>query len=138
MTNPPPPPAGEYQPTQPLSPSDEKLWSTLIHLGGIVFGFLPALIGYLVLKDRGPFVREHTRAALNFQISYTIYIVALSIVGMVVGGILALVTFGFSLVLVWLLLIAVGIAAVVFMIIAAVRANQGTYYTYPFTIEFIK
>src|SRR5690554_102229 len=38
-------------------PSDEKLWATLVHIGGIFFGPIPALIGYLVLKDRGPFVR---------------------------------------------------------------------------------
>ena len=40
-----------------MNPSDEKLWATLIHIGGILFGFLPSLIGYLVLKDRGPFIR---------------------------------------------------------------------------------
>jgi hypothetical protein len=40
-----------------MNPSDEKLWATLVHVGGI-FYFLPSLIGYLVLKDRGPFVRR--------------------------------------------------------------------------------
>ena len=29
------------RPPQPLSPADEKLWATLIHVGGILFGFLP-------------------------------------------------------------------------------------------------
>lgn len=134
MTNPPPPPAGDYQPTQPLSPGDEKLWSTLVHVGGIFFGFLPALIGYLVLKDRGPFVRAHTRTALNFQISFTLYMIAATIV----LSIVSVVTLGFGLILMYPVLIAMGIAATVLMIIAAVKANQGQYYTYPLTIEFIK
>ncbi|WP_141880037.1 DUF4870 domain-containing protein [Homoserinimonas aerilata] len=136
MTNqaPPPPPSGYNAAPQPLSPSDEKLWATLIHVGGIFLGFLPALIGYLLLKDRGPFVREHTRSALNFQISFTIYAVALSIV----GSIIVAVTFGIGAIIVVPVLIAFGVAAIVFMIIAAVKANSGQYYKYPVTIEFIK
>ncbi len=126
MTNSAPPPPAEYQPVQPMNPSDEKLWSTLIHIGGIFFWILPALIGYLVLKDRGPFVRAHTQTALNYQISITIYSVALSIISIITLGIGAL------------LFLPFGIAVLVFMIIAAVKANGGEYYKYPLTIEFIK
>lgn len=117
-----------------MSPADEKLWATLVHVGGIFFSFIPALVGYLVLKDRGPFVRHHTRTALNFQISLIIYITGIFIV----TGIIAVVTFGIGLVLMYPLLIGIGIAAAVFMIIAAVKANQGFFYSYPLTIEFIK
>ena len=64
----PPVPPG-YGPAHPsMNPADEKLWATLVHVGGIFFEFLPALIGYLVLKDRGPFVNAHTKTALNFQL----------------------------------------------------------------------
>ena len=75
QTPPPPPVDGNPYASstpQPMSPADEKLWSILIHIGGIVFGFLAPLIGYLVLKDRGPFVREHTATALNFQLTMLI------------------------------------------------------------------
>ena len=82
---PPPPPQQPYGGAAPqLSPADEKLWATLVHVGGILFNWIPALIGYLVLKDRGPFVRAHTATALNFQITLFIaYVVGwiLSIVG---------------------------------------------------------
>lgn len=112
------------QPVQPMRPEDEKLWATLIHLGGILFAFVPALVGYLVLKDRGPFIREHTRVALNFQITVAIaYVVSAILSVIVIGGILAL---------------AVGVIAIVFSIIAAVAANRGQWYKYPMTIEFIK
>ncbi|MDH6181150.1 putative Tic20 family protein [Microbacteriaceae bacterium SG_E_30_P1] len=120
---PPPPPANPYQTVQPLSPSDEKLWATLIHIGGILFGFLPALIGYLLLKDRGPFIREHTATALNFQITIVIAYVA--------GWVLSLILVGL------LLLLAAWIATIVFGIIAAIAANQGRPYVYPLAIKFV-
>ena len=85
---PPPPAAAEPRPSDPqLSPSDEKLWATLIHIGGIFFSFIPALIGYLVLKDRGPFIREHTATALNFQITMAIAYVISYVLWLVVVGI---------------------------------------------------
>ena len=72
-TPPPPPPQQPYGGSAPqLSPADEKLWATLVQVGGILFSWIPALIGYLVLKDRGPFVRAHTATALNFQITILI------------------------------------------------------------------
>ncbi len=108
---------------QPLSVSDEKLWSTLIHVGGIFFHFLPALIGYLVLRDRGPFIREHARTALNFQLTV----------------LLGLLTSLFTLFLVIGLVIlpAVLVANIVFSVIAAIAANRGERYRYPVAIRFI-
>lgn len=106
-----------------MSPADEKMWATLIHLGGLFFGFIAPLIGYLVLKDRGPFVRAHTATALNFQLTLLIVYVA--------GFILAFAVIGFF------VLMAAGIAALVFSIIAAVKANQGQWYQYPMTIRFV-
>jgi uncharacterized Tic20 family protein len=120
---PPPPPAGPYQANTQLSPSDEKLWATLIHIGGIFFGFIPALIGYLVLKDRGPFIREHTATALNFQITMTI--------AAIISGLLTIIIIGF------ILLAVIGVLVIVFSIIAAVKANQGQPYTYPLSIKFV-
>ena len=124
---PPPPPVGgnPYSSSvpQPMSPADEKLWSILVHIGGIVFGFIAPLIGYLVLKDRGPFVREHSAAALNFQLT------------MLIGYVIGAVTFIFLIGI--FILMAVWVLTVVFGILAAVAANQGRYYTYPLSIKFV-
>ncbi|MBW8873077.1 MAG: DUF4870 domain-containing protein [Leifsonia sp.] len=120
---PPPPPQQPYGGAQQLSPADEKLWATLVQVGGILFNWIPALIGYLVLKDRGPFVRAHTATALNFQI--TIFI------AYIVGGILSIVVVGIF------IIIAAWVINIVFSIIAAVKANQGEYYTYPVAIRFV-
>lgn len=113
-----------YQVSQPLSPSDEKLWSNLVHLGGIFFNFLPALIGYILLKDRGPFVHQHTATALNFQLTL--------VIAYVVGTITSLLLIGF------LILGAAFIANIVFSILAAIAASNGQYYEYPLAIKFIK
>lgn len=122
---PPPPPAGgpAYGATQEMSPPDQRLWATLIHIGGILFGFLPPLIGYLVLKDRGGFIRAHSATALNFQITL--------LIAYVVGWILTFVLIGF------LILAAAWVAAIVFGIIAAMKANQGQPYVYPVAIKFV-
>jgi uncharacterized Tic20 family protein len=106
-----------------MSPADEKLWSILVHIGGIVFGFIAPLIGYFVLKDRGPFVREHSAAALNFQLT------------MLIGYVIGAVTFIFLIGI--FILMAVWVLTVVFGILAAVAANQGRYYTYPLSIKFV-
>jgi uncharacterized Tic20 family protein len=119
------PPTDPYQAApQPLSPSDERLWATLIHVGGIFFGFIPALVGYLVLKDRGAFIRAHTLTALNFQLTI--------LIAYVVGYITTFLLIGFF------ILAAAGIVALIFSIIAAIAANKGEQYSYPLTIQFIK
>jgi uncharacterized protein len=114
---------GDYQPV-PMRPEDEKLWSTLIHVGGILFSFVPALIGYFVLRDRGPFIKEHTRVALNFQLTM--------LIGYVGGWILSVIGIGI------LISFATWVVTIVFSVIAAVAANRGLYYRYPITIEWFK
>jgi len=119
-----PPPTNPYQTAAQLSPSDEKLWSVLVHVLGIFFLFVPSLIGYLVLKDRGPFVRQHTAAALNFQLTM--------LIAYAVGTITSVILIGIF------ILLAVFVLEVVFSILAAVAANNGQTYKYPLTIQFIK
>lgn len=106
-----------------MSPSDEKLWSTLIHIGGIVIGFWAGLIGYLVLKDRGPFVHHHSATALNFQLTMLIAI----FVGIVLSwiGVGVLIAF------------AAYVLQLIFGIMAAIAANRGEFYTYPLAIRFV-
>lgn len=125
MTQPPPPPPVNYAaPQQPLSPADEKMWSILTHIGGILFYWIAPLIAYLVLKDRGPFVRWHTRQALNFQLTI--------LIAYVVGAVLSIILVGMFVVL------AAVVLDIVFSILAAMAANRGEFYRYPIAIEFVK
>nr|WP_169583773.1 DUF4870 domain-containing protein [Microbacterium sp. MF43] len=107
-----------------MSPSDEKTWATLVHVGSLFFNFLVPLIGFLILKDRGPFVRAHTAAALNFQVSLLIYAL--------VGGVLTIVLVGF------VILLAIAVLNLVCSIIAAVKASRGEWYQYPLAIRFVR
>ena len=120
----PPPPQYTYAPPPPLNPSDQRLWATLIHVGGIFFGILPSLIGFLVTKDRGDFIREHTRAALNFHITLLLAYAACVLLSFILIGVF--------------LAFVVGIIAIIFGILAAVAANSGQPYKFPVSIEFVK
>jgi uncharacterized Tic20 family protein len=108
----------------PLTPSDEKLWATLVQLGGALFGIIVPLIGFLVLRARGPFIREHTTAALNWQITL--------VIAYFVGTVTSVLFIGI------LILIAAGVLQIVFGIIASLRAYSGQLYTYPLSIKFIQ
>jgi uncharacterized Tic20 family protein len=113
-----------YRPPPPMTPEDQRLWATLTHVGGIFSNVVVPVIAYLLLRDRGRFVREHTRVALNFHITMAI--------AYFVGGLTSVLGIGF------LIIAAVGIVSIVFGILAALAANQGQSYRYPLSIEFIK
>jgi uncharacterized protein len=117
MTNP------YTQPAPPMTPSDEKLVATLTHIGGIFFGFWVPLVTYLIFRDRGPLVRQHTATALNFQLTM--------LIAVIVGAVLVFVLVGF------VILAVVPILVIIFGIMAAVAANNGQQYTYPLTITFV-
>ena len=110
--------------------AEEKQWGMFAHLAalaGIVIplgNLLGPLIVWLVKKDTMPFVADQGKEALNFNI--TVFIAAF------ISGILRLVLIGF------LLLIVVGIAWLVLTIMAALAANKGEAYRYPFTLRLIK
>lgn len=109
---------------------DEKTFGMLCHLSALVGFIIPLgnLIGPLVIwmlkKDEFPFVNDQGKESLNFQISMTIYFVISFILMIILIGIL--------------LAIALALAEIILVIIASVKANEGTAYRYPVTIKFIK
>ncbi|MFO7689772.1 MAG: DUF4870 domain-containing protein [Cryobacterium sp.] len=114
----------------PLPDLEDRQWASLAHLGGI-FGILPALIIWLVFRERGRLTEVEAKEALNFQITLLFGYVAL----IVLGGIVTIATLGI-LNLSWLtgLLWAAG---VVFSILGFVRAKDGGHYRYPFAVRLI-
>jgi len=106
----------------------QKQFSMLTHLSGLIFPLLGALVGYLLWKDKGDFILKNTRAALNFSISAAIYLVAASIIA----------TIGFFLIIPLFLPWAVWIFYVVMCIIVGIKANNGEEYAYPLSISLIK
>lgn len=122
---PPPPPPGQGQ----LPPEQERLWAMLAHLLSFVaaylfLGFVAPLIVLLVFGPRSAYVRAHAVESLNFNLTWLLY--------GIVGVILAFLLIGIP------ILIALGIAYLVLVVIASVRANNGEFFRYPLTIRFIR
>lgn len=112
-----------------LSPTEERNWSIAAHLSPFLASFvglpfLGPLVIYLVFRDRGPFIRHHAAQALNFQIIVAIgLLISIPLMFVIVGIFTA---------------IAIGIAAIVFQIVAAIEANNGKWYRYPLTPDWVK
>jgi uncharacterized Tic20 family protein len=104
--------------------SDDRTMGLLAHLGGILFGFVPSLIVWLVKKDTSKFLDDQGKEALNFQITMAIAHVACFILTFLVIGV-------FIWPLVWL-------ANLIFCILGGLAANKGEKYRYPFAIRLIK
>ena len=110
--------------------AEAKQWGMFAHLSALVGFIIPlgTVLGPLVVwqmkKAEFPFVDDQGKEALNFQITVLIAFIACIILSFVVIGLL--------------LLPIVGIAALVFTIMAGVKANSGVAYRYPYTLRLIK
>ncbi|WP_209021563.1 DUF4870 domain-containing protein, partial [Proteus mirabilis] len=108
------------------APADQRTMALAAHLLGIFTGFIGALIIWLINKDDvgKAFVTDQAKEALNFQITVAIAMVICMILTIVVIGAI--------------LMPIVGLVSLVFCIIAAVKANNGEAYRYPFALRLIK
>ncbi|MCD1285044.1 DUF4870 domain-containing protein [Brevibacterium sp. GP-SGM9] len=132
-------------PENAYGPGSEQFWqpseserTTVMwtHIGALFIGFLP-LIMFLVKKDESPFVREHTRQGLNAWITNVIATFAATFVLGIVGFILALVTFGIGIIVMYLACL-IPLVYVVLYIIAAIAGSKGEGYKFPLTFNFVK
>lgn len=106
------------------------LWAMLCHLSALAGFLLPfgSLIGPIVVwqlkKNESPFIDDQGKEAVNFQLSVFLYML----------GSMLLMYIGIGI----LLLGAVVITTLVLIVVAALKANQGVAYRYPFKINWIK
>ena len=122
--------------------AEEKQWAMFAHLSALAGGiltsgwagsigcFIGPLIIWMVKKDTMPFVDDQAKEALNFNITVGLVFLALFV--------LSIVTLGIGLIIAIPGWIIVGIAWLVLTIIAAMKANQGERYRYPFTLRLVK
>jgi uncharacterized Tic20 family protein len=125
--------APQPAPAAPLTEAEDKQWASFAHLGGIL-GFLPALIIWLVFKDRGVKTNVEAKEALNFQITAAIAQVAVFIV----NAILTAVTLGIWGFIGWLLPLAVWVLSLIWSIMGFSKVNAGGSYRYPVALRLIK
>jgi len=110
---------------------DERTYALLMHLsllGHVVLSLIAIVIPIVmwqVKKDTSPFLDDHGREAVNFQISLIVLSILLIPIGILTCSA------GFF------LYIPLYALAVVGMIQAAMAANRGEFYRYPMTFRFI-
>lgn len=108
----------------------ERQWALICHLSALSGYIIP--FGHLIVpiviwsmkKEEMPMVDEHGKEVINFQISMTIWFI--------LSAFLAFLLIGIP------LLIVLAILQVIFVIIGALKADNGQLYKYPLTIQFIK
>lgn len=122
--------------------AEERQWAMFAHLSALLGGLVTAgwgaslgcLIGplviWLVKKDTMPFVDDQAKEALNFNITIAAIMLVMFMLGIFTLGI------GFLIALP--VMLVVGLAALVFIIIAAIKSNEGVAYRYPFAIRLVK
>ncbi|MBJ2261545.1 hypothetical protein PSFL_28980 [Pseudomonas sp. DD1] len=116
----------------PVSAQNKEVrqWAMLCHFAaflGLVFPFgsvLGPLILWQVKKDMDPLIDDQGKEALNFQLTVAIAWLVCFVLGFVVIG--------------FLLMVVLVIAALILTIIGGVKANKGIAYRYPLTWRLIK
>ena len=110
---------------------EEQNWAMYCHVSALVRFIIPfgnvlgPLVIWLMKKDTMPQVEIHGKEALNFQITV--------LLAFIVSAVLTVVLIGF------LLLPIVGLAALVLTIMAAIKVSNGDLgYRYPVALRLIK
>jgi uncharacterized Tic20 family protein len=106
---------------------DDQLWAMMAYLGVIFFAFLPPLAVYVLRRRESRYVRFHAAQALNLWITAFLYTVSF----MIIGGVLALDSISTALAVGIPLIVAAGIAMLLFAVRAAVAAGRGVRYEIP-------
>ena len=119
---------GEYSVEQ--QEASTRMWAMLLHLSilagyvAFVIGLVAPIIIWQMKKNDLPGIDQHGKNAANWILSELIYAVICVLLSLVLIGIP--------------LLIGLAVVAVVFPIIAAVKANNGEVWRYPVSITFFK
>lgn len=122
--------------------ADQRQWAMFAHLSALLGGlvtagwaggvgcFLGPLVIWLMKRETMPFVGDQAKEALNFNITVAGIMLILFLVGIF--------TFGIGFLLTVPLMVIVALVSLVFIIIAAIKANDGVAYRYPFAIRLVK
>lgn len=108
---------------------DVSTFAVLMHLSqflGIFIplaGFILPIVMWVTTKDSHPLLNEHGKNIINWLLSILIY--------SFICYVLMLILVGF------VLMFILGFIFLIFVIIAAVKAGQGSVWRYPLTIKFI-
>lgn len=111
------------------------MWALFAHIGALIaaafaMAFIAPLVILLLQGEKSPFVRRHAVESLNFQITLLIAVAT--------GIVLSIATIGFGLLLVIPAALVIGVLALVWIVMASVKANNGEDYRYPVNLRLVK
>src|SRR5690606_26363299 len=136
-----PPPPPPETPASGIS-AEERQWAMFAHLSALLGGlvtagwafsigcFLGPLTIWLMKRDTMPVVADQAKEALNFNITLAAVMLVLLLVGVLTLGIGVLIAVP--------LMLLIGLAALVFIVMAAIKSNEGVAYRYPVAIRLVK
>jgi len=130
------------------SSSNVRTWCMVCHLAALSSFFfslgavLGPLIVWMIKRDEMPEIIEHGKEAVNFQLTIwaAYFIAAIALAGTMGFSLL----FGFGFVglgsgfAIGIILFIVRALSWVLAIVAGIKANNGEFYRYPFSIRFIR
>lgn len=118
--------AGDPAGASPISGRDDR-WAMASYLGAIFFWLLAPLAIYLAKRKSSAFIRSHAAQAFNLAVTVTLFAVS----GGIVGGLLALNSLKYALLIMGPVLFAFWIVVLVYLIRAASSASRGEFYEIP-------
>lgn len=113
-----------YNPSQ-----EERNMAMLCHFAAFSGFFIPfgmvlgPLVVWLLKRDSSEFIDAHGKEAVNFQITM--------LIAFVISGALAFILIGIP------LLVGLAIFELIVVIIAGIKASEGSHYQYPFSLKII-
>lgn len=119
----------------PITPAEDAQWAMLSHFLNIIL-LIPALIIYLIFKDRGQRVAVESKEALNWTINITGIVIVANILNVILSFIPVLNIIAW--IVLTLLIFAAVILNIIFAIIGGMRVKDGGSYRYPMNYRWIK
>ena len=113
--------------------SSARAWAMACHIGGLAcfanvcclfgLGIVVPLLIWLAQRDRDPFVDQHGKEAVNFQINVLLWSLILVPLSWCLIGLP--------------LVLALNVAVIVLVVLASIEAAEGRTYRYPLTVRFV-
>ncbi|MCF6168359.1 DUF4870 domain-containing protein [Lutibacter sp.] len=119
---------------------NDKNYSSITHLSSFSGWFFPfgniivPLVLWSAKKNESSYIDIHGKSAVNFQLSLLLYGFLLTLLFVPI----VIFTLGLGLIAIIIGIIPVILFKIALIIIASMKASNGEFYKYPFTIEFIK
>jgi uncharacterized Tic20 family protein len=104
--------------------NEERVLAAAIYVISFFAPVLGPLVIWLIKREESSFIDYHGKEYFNFMISYFVYTVISAILTLILIGFIGL----------WL----IGVLIVVFTIVAAIKAYEGTEYRIPWIFRIIK